>query len=210
MKSASDPLFPRLANYLDEIEPRAADLPAERKRRLEGLAEYIRSKREGEGTAALIFICTHNSRRSLMAQLWAVAVAAHKKVGGLTFYSGGTESTAFHPHAIQAMRDAGFDIPESSGTNPHYAVRFSKSAPPVDIFSKTFDHLANPRRGFAAVMTCAEADADCPIVLGAEERFSLPYADPKSADGSPQAGKVYAERCRQIAVEMAYLIERSA
>jgi arsenate reductase len=35
-------------------------------------------------------------------------------------------------------------------------------------------------------MTCSEADKNCPIVLGALDRISLPYNDPKEADGTPE------------------------
>lgn len=72
-------------------------------------------------------------------------------------------------------------------------------------YSKTFDDAVNPSAGFAAIMTCSEADAECPIVLGADVRIKLFYEDPKVSDGSGNEEKVYGERSRQIALEMAYV-----
>ena len=57
-------------------------------------------------------------------------------------------------------------------------------------------------------MTCSDADQNCPVVLGAEKRISLPYVDPKISDGTPEESKVYDERCLQIAIEQLYVFSK--
>ncbi|MEO1256383.1 MAG: protein-tyrosine-phosphatase, partial [Bacteroidota bacterium] len=56
----------------------------------------------------------------------------------------------------------------------------------------------------AAIMTCSEADAECPIVFGADSRIKLFYEDPKVSDGTSEEASTYDERCKQIAAEMYY------
>jgi arsenate reductase len=73
-------------------------------------------------------------------------------------------------------------------------------------FSKKFDDDFNPKTNFAAIMTCSEADENCPFVPGAEFRKSITYTDPKEADGTNREVEVYDERCRQIATEMFYMM----
>lgn len=87
--------------------------------------------------AELIFICTHNSRRSHIAQVWAQTAATYYNVPNVVAYSGGTEATAFNPRAVKAMEEAGFKITKTTeGTNPVYEVRFSDDATFIKAFSK--------------------------------------------------------------------------
>jgi arsenate reductase len=145
-----------------------------------------------------------------MGQLWAAAAAAHFHIDEVRTYSAGTEATAFNLRALAAMERAGFVIEKPRGDNPRYRVTFDESGPVIECFSKTYDDPLNPAEGFAAVMTCSEADAACPVVLGAALRVPIRYKDPKVADGTPQEAAVYDERCLQIATEMLYLFSRVA
>lgn len=156
----------------------------------------------------LTFICTQNSRRSHLAQLWAAIAADEYAVENVTTFSGGTEATAFNPRAVAALRRVGVVIPEpETSSNPRYEVRFSESSPrtPETCFSKVYDEAPNPQDGFCAVMTCTQADEACPYVPGADKRLALPYVDPKAADDTPQEAATYDERCEQIAREMLYV-----
>ncbi len=156
----------------------------------------------------LIFVCTHNSRRSQMAQLWA-AVAAEKYGLQATTYSGGTESTAFNPRAVAAMQRAGFRIEKTTDDdNPIYHARYADDRPALTCFSKKYDGAPNPKKHFAAVMVCGDADRKCPNVSGADERVAIPFVDPKVSDGSPSESQTYDERCAQIAREMLYVMSR--
>lgn len=191
-------IHPEIQSYLDKHE--SVEISPERKLILSVIADYIKST----SNPKLNFICTHNSRRSHLSQIWAQTMAHHYGVKVETF-SGGTEATAFHPNAVAAIEGAGFDVRRGKGETPRYEVRFSNDVSPMTCYSKTFDDAVNPSAGFAAIMTCSEADAECPIVLGADVRIKLFYEDPKVSDGSGNEEKVYGERSRQIALEMAYV-----
>jgi protein-tyrosine-phosphatase len=195
-------LYAPLAEFLDRPIP---EITPQRRDRLTQIVSYVRRERP-----RLIFICTHNSRRSHMAQLWAAAAAEHFGVSGVETYSGGTEATAFNVHAVEAMRAVGFRIgTDSAGDNPVHRVSWSDSMEPVDVFSKVFTDARNPQSGFCAVMTCTEADAGCPVVPGAETRVATPYIDPKVSDGSGVEGAIYLERAREIGMEMAWVFQRA-
>lgn len=195
-------LLAPLDAYLQQLGPELAGIAPERRERLAELAAFVRERGGAGQPAELTFICTHNSRRSHMAQLWAAAVAASLGLDHVRTYSGGTEATAFNPRAVAALRRAGFEIDAPDGDNPRYQVVFSENAPALTCFSKVYDHPDNPRAGFAAVMTCSDADEACPAVPGAALRVAVPWTDPKASDGSPAEAATYDARCRQIAVEM--------
>lgn len=186
-----------IKNYIDALDHHIDD---SRKQVLDQLADYIRKTDHPK----LNFICTHNSRRSHLSQIWA-QVFGHYYGIDLSTYSGGTEATAFHPNAVEALRRAGFTIVRGDGDNPKYEVSFADEAEAMICFSKTFDDSFNPQADFAAVMTCSDADEECPFVPGANARIKLLYEDPKVADGTPEEAKKYDERCTQIASEMNYI-----
>jgi arsenate reductase len=200
----------QLAQYIDHARQDIDGIPEDRKRLLEKVAAFVSSKRGAGEVAELTFICTHNSRRSHMGQLWAAAAAARFGIDDVHTYSGGTEATAFDPRAVAAMKKAGFVIENPGGGNPRYRVTFDESGPVMECFSKTYDDPVNPVEGFVAIMTCAEADEACPVVRGAALRAPIRYADPKVADGTPEEVAAYDERCLQIATEMLYLFSRVA
>ncbi len=202
-------LHPRLADYvaarLNELE----QIPDERVELLEKLAAYVKSAKASGRPARLTFICTHNSRRSQMAQLWATAAAVHFGVDNVETYSGGTESTAFNPRAVAALQRAGFRIVRpTEEKNPEYEVSVADVIAPQRCFSKVYDDLPNPPEGFCAVMTCAAADESCPQVAGASLRLAIPYEDPKAADNTSAESATYDERSAQIAREMLFAFSK--
>lgn len=213
-------LHPELQRTVQSLLPALDSIPAERREALDALARYVLESQAAGRSAKLIFICTHNSRRSHMGQLWAATAAAWFEVGGVETFSGGTEATAFNPRAVAAMERAGFGVDNPGGDhpggdnpggdNPRYQVTLSPEAPAMTAFSKTWADPANPSEGFAAVMTCTQADEACPFVRGASLRIALPYEDPKLADGTAQELQTYDERSRQIAAEMLYLFRAAA
>lgn len=184
-------------------------IPADRKATLLELTGFVRQKARNGQPANLNFICTHNSRRSHIAQLWAQAAAHYYGIKGVSCYSGGTEATAFNPRAVDAMRNAGFDIQQiSQGDNPSYEVTFSNDAPALKVFSKKYNDPFNPAKDFAAIMTCSHADENCPIVFGASKRIAITYDDPKDFDGTPQEQAKYRERVLQIGREMLFAFSK--
>lgn len=199
-------MYKKLISTIGELKQGFDQIPAERKNDLGDVAEFIKQELETAGTARLNFICTHNSRRSHLAQIWAQTAADYYGIEGVKTYSGGTEATAFNPNAVAAIKRAGFEVENPGGDNPEYKIRFSDDAEPMICFSKTFDDSVNPSKDFTAIMTCSDADANCPLVPGAKFRKPITYRDPKEADGTDRESDVYDERCRQIGSEMFYMM----
>jgi arsenate reductase len=205
------------AGRLDEyIRARIAEfdeIPGARREALRRMAGFASTQRAKGAPVKLTFICTHNSRRSQMAQVWAALAAAHYGVAGVEAFSGGTEATAFNPRAVAALQRAGVPIEPRGGAgrtdNPHYTVSLGGDAVLV-CFSKVYHQPPNPTADFAAVMTCSEADKNCPTVAGAAVRIALPYEDPKAADGTESETRIYDERCAQIAREMLLVMSEVA
>ena len=181
----------------------------ERKEILQPLIDYIQSKFSENKNANLNFICTHNSRRSHLSQVWAQAAAHFYNIKNVHCYSGGTEATALFPMAAKTLEQAGFEIEAiSEGKNPVYAIKYAENEHPIIGFSKTFDAAFNPKSEFAAVMTCSHADANCPFIPGAEKRIPVKYDDPKAFDNTSQQAEKYKERSSQIAAEMFYVFSK--
>ena len=112
-------------------------------------------------TKRVLFLCTHNSARSQMAE------GLLRKIAGDRFevFSAGTEVTRVHPLAIEAMRESGIDI---SGHT-----------------SKTLD--AFPGERFDYVITvCDRANESCPIFPGDTERIHWSFDDPSAATGTDE------------------------
>lgn len=197
-------VYPEIEKYISSLEETLKEIPDQRKHKLMAISDYIRSKE----SANLTFICTHNSRRSHLCQIWSAVIAKHFDIDNIETYSGGTEATAFNTRAVAALERTGFEVENPGGKNPRYKVFFDEEEEPLICFSKKFDDSLNPQEHFAAVMTCTDADENCPFVPGADKRFSVSYVDPKEADGTPQEAKTYDERCQQIATEIYYLMSQ--
>lgn len=199
-----------LLQYVEKLQPEVSKISPERREILQDLAGQIAEAAKDKQECRLVFICTHNSRRSHFGQIWAAAWAHYFGFGQVRSYSGGTEATAFNPRAVAAAQRAGFQIENLGGSNPHYLVYFADDQPPAVCFSKKFSDPYNPTSGFIAVMTCAQADESCPIVPGACARISLPFEDPKVADNTPEEASRYDERCAQIAAELYFAFSQAA
>lgn len=187
----------------------AGAISEERKIILQPLVDYLQNKIETDQTIRLNFICTHNSRRSHLSQIWAQTMAYHFGVKNVYCYSGGTEATAMFPKVAETLSNQGFQIQKLSETeNPVYAVKYAQNEAPVICFSKEYNNEFNPKSEFGAIMTCNNADEGCPIVFGAKGRFPVKYDDPKASDNTPEQTQVYAERSLQIAAEMFYVFSQ--
>lgn len=201
------PLLEKVHQLTEELLAEAALIPQPRQELLNRLTSYLVQKLANNEPISLNFICTHNSRRSHLGQIWAAVAAAYFGFENVATFSGGTESTAFNPRAVAALEKAGFEIKNPGGENPHYEVRFALDTPPLICFSKTYDDPANPKTKFAAIMTCSDADENCPFIPGAELRLPLTYEDPKIADDTPEEAAHYNERLRQIGREILYAFQ---
>lgn len=203
------PLFTSIAECCDALVNQFDKIDDPRKAMLDGLSNYLSSVYQKQETPKLIVICTHNSRRSHMGQLWLAAAAAYYGLPHIETYSGGTEGTAFYPSAVDAMRTIGFQIVgDQTQDNPHYLIQWRSDMTPYEAFSTRFDAPPNPTANFGAIMVCTSADEACPIVSGADFRVALPFDDPKAFDGTALESAKYLERSKDIAREMLYVMSQ--
>lgn len=209
--TAQERLYPEVQHYVKERLAEVDQIPGERREQLRELAQYIAAHRSDDKPVKLLFVCTHNSRRSHLAQVWAQVGASYFGLDDVTTYSGGTEATAMNSRTVAALKRAGLKIStDDQSTNPKYAVAFARDCQPQICFSKTLAEPPNPTQAFAAIMTCSSADAACPTVRGAELRLAMTYEDPKVSDGTAAEAATYDERSRQIAREMLFVMSQAA
>ena len=195
--------------YCDQLINEFDSIPKERKMLLEKISQHIVSKSNENKPINLDYICTHNSRRSHFGQIWAHVAANYFNVKNVHTFSGGTEATAFNTNAIDALMRVGFNVKQiTQGTNPTYQVFHTENANPSICFSKVYDNPTNPQKEFAAIMTCSDAEENCPFIPGVELRIGTTYDDPKAFDNTPLQDSKYDERCRQIALETFYVFSK--
>ena len=198
----------RLIQFSQQIIQCFDEIPAERKLLLNKLTSYIRVNQNEGKESSLMFICTHNSRRSHFGQILCVLAAEYYQIPAIRTFSAGTEVTAFHPNAISALRSIGMDIQTTEMTeNPQYVVQFN-AARSMAAFSKLIEDDVNPKENFAAIMTCTHAEQNCPFVVGADFRLGLPFEDPKAFDGTAQETQMYLTRVHQMAKELFYVFSQ--
>jgi len=197
-------MFSTLSNTIEQLKPE--NISEERKTLLQPLIEFVQQKADNHQAVNINFICTHNSRRSHLSQVWAQVASAYFNISDVHCYSGGTEETALFPKVAETLTNQGFSIFKIAATNnPVYAIKYSDNALPVIGFSKKYDSPFNPVSAFAAIMTCSQADGGCPFIAGAEKRIPITFEDPKISDGTDEQSKIYAARSLQIAAEMFYV-----
>ena len=118
----------KIKNLCDQLSQQFESISSDRKVLLEKISSYIQQKKDAKSPIQLIYVCTHNSRRSHFGQIWAAVAAEYFGVNEVSTFSGGTEATAFNPNASQALRGLGFEITEMDTTlNPKYEVDFGGS-----------------------------------------------------------------------------------
>ncbi|WP_300246972.1 hypothetical protein [Methylovulum sp.] len=207
--ASEDDVLPSIRPSIAKLTQEFQQIPAGRQKQLKKAAMFIRSKIQAGETAQLTFICTHNSRRSHLGQIWAQTAAAFYGVAGVQTYSGGTEATAMNIRAVDALRRVGFTLTDSTGgKNPVYLVKYSETKPEIRAFSKRYNADGNPKDNYAALMTCSQADKNCPVVEGSTLRIPIHYEDPKVADNLPNETALYDERTQQIGREMFYMLSQ--
>lgn len=200
-------MYTELENYIgQQVLPGVATLSNKRKELLDKIAGTIKKQEGAKHTTKLLFVCTHNSRRSQFAQAWAWVAQQWYKVDHVESHSAGTEVTAFHTNALEALRRAGMKY-EQAETNEAKLYMADDIAPAV-FFSKLYTDKSIPSEAPIAVMTCADAAKNCPFIPGAMARVSLSYKDPGHADNTEQVEETYDRSCLLIATEIFYLFQQ--
>lgn len=198
---------PKLSVYIEEVL--SQKISEERKKVLQPLIDFIQEKVKNQESVNINFICTHNSRRSHLAQIWAQTASDYFKISNIYCYSGGTEATALFPKVADTLINSGFNIWKlNESENPIYSIKYSQNALPIIGFSKKYDDAFNPDTDFVAVMTCSQADRGCPFIAGAERRIAITYEDPKISDDTPKQQEIYNERSLEIGAEMFYVFSK--
>ena len=201
-------MYPILSKTIQQLNWKLIN-NEERKSTLQALIDFIQLKINSKEQITINFICTHNSRRSHLSQVWAQAAASHFGIENVICYSGGTKETELFPKVAETLSDQGFNIFKiNDDANPVYAIKYSDNSQPIIGFSKKYDNPFNPVSAFAAVMTCSQADDGCPFIAGAEKRIPITFEDPKISDNTSIQTEVYAERSLQIATEMFYVFSK--
>jgi len=198
-------MFQFISERCDTLVKNFRELPTERKEILEKISSYIKNTTSTGEDANLVYVCTHNSRRSHLGQVWSAVAAAYYGIANVKTFSGGTEATAFNPNAIKALISAGFSVKKASESiNPVYEVYFAEDRF-VTCFSKIYNDAGNPSQKFAAIMTCSDAEENCPFIPGCDLRIGTTYHDPKAFDNTLLQDEKYTERSNQIAMECLYV-----
>ena len=117
------------------------------------------STAETNDRPSVVFVCTHNSARSQMAE----GYLRHAHGGRFRAFSAGTERTHVRPLAIRAMQEIGIDI---SGHT-----------------SKTLDDLADVEKDYV-ITVCDSAREACPVVTAREAVMHESFPDPSAATGT--------------------------
>ena len=200
-------LFTTIKNQIVALNFRA--ISDDRKLVLQPLIDFIQEKTNQQNKVALNFICTHNSRRSHLSQVWAQTLAHYYNTPNVVCFSGGTEATAMYPMVVKTLKKSGFEtVVKKEGANPVYQIECSNDTSPIICFSKTYDDAFNPQSEFAAILTCSNADENCPFIAGAEKRIPITFNDPKAFDNTPLQEAKYLERSLQIASELKYVFSQ--
>ncbi len=200
-------LFNKIENIIATLD--VDSISNERKETLKPLIGFIQKRNQTDQEIRINFICTHNSRRSHLSQVWAQTMAYYFKIKNVFCYSGGTEATALFPMVAETLKNSGFKIKTiSKGENPVYSIKYAENQHPIIGYSKKFHDDFNPKSEFAAIMTCSQADESCPFITGAEKRIPITFEDPKVFDNTPQQAKKYQERSLQIATELLYVFSQ--
>lgn len=109
----------------------------------------------------VLFLCTHNSARSQMAE----GLLRHLAGDRFNVESAGTEQTRVHPMAIHVMEEMGVDISTQT--------------------SKTLDRFVNDQFDYV-ITVCDQAAEACPIFPGDVKRILWSFDDPSQAAGSDE------------------------
>jgi arsenate reductase (thioredoxin) len=137
----------------------------------------------------VLFLCTHNSARSQMAE----AFLRHAAGEHFEAHSAGLEATEIHPMTLQVMREVGIDLVAEG--------RRSKSL---------IDEYLTPRVHIGYLITvCQKAEKQCPTYPGVGLREYWEIEDPAAAEGGEQERLDAFRAARdEIASRVADFIER--
>lgn len=120
------PIFhPPLQETVAQLLTRIDSMDAARRALLKPLTRFIQQRVDAERPIRWNFICTHNSRRSHLGQLWGAVAAAHFKIPRVATFSGSTQATAFNPRAARAI-SLPYRDPKEADDTPEEEARYTQ------------------------------------------------------------------------------------
>jgi arsenate reductase len=193
-----------LENFFESAHKKTT-ITEDRKIVLSNIVAAIAQEYSENKTVNLNFICTHNSRRSQLGQVWSFFAASYFNLN-INAFSGGTEVTAFYKNTVKTLQKVGFEfqLTDFSHQNPTYQISFNGTENRILGFSKLYSNPINTEP-FMAITTCNNADINCPFIPTASHRFHLPFIDPKHSDGTKEQEKTYLQTSIQIAGEVYFI-----
>ena len=144
----------------------------------------------------IVFICTHNSRRSIFCEVWA-NILANKYLKNINFYSAGTERTSIHNEVIKSFSRLGIKTKENT-------IQIGETS--IILKSKILKELKLD--SFISIFTCGEAEESCPIDRRSQINIPLLFDDPKRYDGLKNERIEYDKTCSLIAKKLNFIIKR--
>lgn len=197
----------KLMSYVTEVITEFDKIDINRRAKLTAIGTHIMNEKKRNGKVDILFVCTHNSRRSHMAHAWLETAVHFYGINDVTAYSGGLEATDFHTNAIGALERAGYGIKKLGKPDPVQKYQMANGVKKSIFYSKKYTDIPDLKPNFTAILLCADADKSCPIVDGTKARFAIPFEDPRYYDNTPSAEFQYDASVREIAREIFFLME---
>ena len=184
------------------LELKENSISKKRLKNLEKIINEINRYTIDKNYPKIIFICTHNSRRSQLAEIWAHTFNfVFEK--NIKVFSAGTVKDKFSSRLVSVLKEIGFKVKKKSNK---FIFNFSENHNSIPMNSKLIDEIYL-KDNFITIMTCSNADKNCPVIPNALSRILLSYEDPKKFDFTNQETKKYKETSHKIALEFYYIFK---
>jgi protein-tyrosine-phosphatase len=129
----------------------------------------------------ILFLCTHNSARSQMAE----AILRHLGGERVAVFSAGSEPSQVHPEAVRAMAALGIDISQQQSKH-------------LDTFAnQSFDYI---------ITVCDRVREVCPLFPTDPERIHWSFADPAAVEDDAARARAFQQTAQQLVARVRHLL----
>ena len=121
-------MYPKIELIISKLLLNFNSIPLPRKQKLIELAAHLKVALSSANPLNLVFVCTHNSRRSHMGQLWGHLAANYYGVNNVNSFSAGTEVTELNSNVIEMLQKVGCKVSTFQNvSNPAYFIEFGEN-----------------------------------------------------------------------------------
>ena len=121
-------MYPKIELIISKLLLSFDSIPSPRKQKLIELAAHLKVALSSANPLNLVFVCTHNSRRSHMGQLWAKLAAHFYGFENVNSFSAGTEVTELNSNVIEMLQKVGCKVSTFQNvSNPAYLIEFGEN-----------------------------------------------------------------------------------